>query len=112
MDSFAAALRQEYAWLPALLLSRYVRTYGTRTRELIAGARKADDLGACLGSDLHEREIDFLMRTEWARGAEDIVWRRTKLGLRLTPAEIEGIAAYVDAAGRGAACDAQVTAPR
>jgi glycerol-3-phosphate dehydrogenase len=113
MDSFAAALRREYAWLPASLLSRYVSTYGTRTRELLEGAREADDLGACLGSDLHEREIDFLMRTEWAQSAEDIVWRRTKLGLRLTQSQIDAIAAYADAAsGRGAACDAAVTAPR
>jgi glycerol-3-phosphate dehydrogenase len=96
MDSFAAALRREHEWAPESLLSRYVRTYGTRTRDLLAGARGAGDLGARLGSDLHEREVDFLIRTEWARSAEDIIWRRTKLGLRLTPAEIEGIAAYVD----------------
>ena len=96
MDLFAAALRREYEWVPESLSSRYVRTYGTRARELLDGARGARDLGACFGSDLYEREVDFLVRTEWARSADDIVWRRTKLGLRLTPAEIEGVAAYVD----------------
>jgi glycerol-3-phosphate dehydrogenase len=111
MGSFAAALRREYEWVPESLLSRYVRTYGTRVRELLEGARSRGDLGACLGSDLHEREIDFLIRTEWARAADDIVWRRTKLGLRLAASEIDGIAAYVDAAA-GAACDAAVTASR
>ena len=55
------------------------------------------DLGAHLGSNLHEREVDLLIRTEWARSVEDIVWRRTKLGLRLTPAEIDRVAAYVGA---------------
>jgi glycerol-3-phosphate dehydrogenase len=91
-------------------LSRYVRSYGTRARELLDGVRSSDDLGACLGSDLYEREVDFLIGTEWARSADDIVWRRTKLGLRLTPVEIDAVAAYVTA--RNAACDAAVTAPR
>jgi glycerol-3-phosphate dehydrogenase len=97
MDGFAAGLQAAYAWMPPSLLSRYVHTYGTRTRELLDGARRVDDLGARLGSDLHEREIDFLLRTEWARRVEDIVWRRTKLGLRLTPIDLDRIGAYVAA---------------
>jgi len=98
MMSFAVALRQEYGWLPDSLLSRYVRTYGSRARALLEGARAAGDLGARLGADLFEREVEFLVRTEWARSADDILWRRTKLGLRLTPAEIERVAAAVPAA--------------
>jgi glycerol-3-phosphate dehydrogenase len=94
-EAFAAALQREHQWLPKPLLSRYVRHYGTRTRELLADARTAADLGALLGADLHEREVDFLVRTEWARTAEDILWRRTKLGLRLKPAEAERVAAYL-----------------
>ena len=95
MDGFAAGLQKAYAWMPATLLSRYVQTYGTRAQELLEDARRADDLGARLGSDLHEREVDYLMRTEWARSVDDVVWRRTKLGLRLAPAELERIDAYV-----------------
>jgi glycerol-3-phosphate dehydrogenase len=96
MGAFAAELRQEYQWLPASLLSRYIHTYGTRAQELLDDARGVEALGANLGSDLYEREIDFLMRTEWAQTVEDIVWRRTKLGLRLTPIEIERIAGHLD----------------
>jgi glycerol-3-phosphate dehydrogenase len=94
-DGFRAPLLGEYAGLPAEQLDRYARLYGTRARDLLAGAKTAADLGRCLGADLYEREIDFLMETEWARTAEDIVWRRTKLGLRLSPAEIESVARYV-----------------
>jgi glycerol-3-phosphate dehydrogenase len=72
-----------------------VRTYGTRARDLLAGTRGLGDLGQCLGADLYEREIEFLLRTEWARSAEDILWRRTKLGLQFAPAEIEKLQRYV-----------------
>jgi glycerol-3-phosphate dehydrogenase len=98
LDAFADELRREWNWLPAELARRYARSYGSRTRELLEGARALNDLGPCFGADLHAREIDFLVRTEWARDAEDIVWRRTKLGLRLTAAQIDKIAAYLGAA--------------
>jgi glycerol-3-phosphate dehydrogenase len=86
--------------MPTEQTRRYARLYGTRARDLLGAATKPDDLGHCFGADLYAREIDFLMDTEWARSADDIVWRRTKLGLRLSPAEIDGVAAYV--ASRGA----------
>ena len=59
--------------------------------------RALRDLGQCLGADLYEREVEFLISTEWARSAEDILWRRTKLGLRFSPAEIENEADQVPA---------------
>ncbi len=66
---------------------RLARTYGTRTHVLLDGVRSAADLGQMFGADLSEREVRYLMDHEWARTAEDVVWRRSKLGLRLTPAE-------------------------
>lgn len=92
---FEQALRRECDWLPAAQLRRYVRTYGTRARELLSDVRGMDDLGAHFGADLYEKEIAFLMATEWATTAEDIVWRRTKLGLRLTDEEIAALARHV-----------------
>jgi glycerol-3-phosphate dehydrogenase len=53
------------------------------------------DLGRCLGADLTEREVDWLVRTEWARSAEDILWRRTKLGLRVGATETAALAAHL-----------------
>ncbi len=73
--------------MPPATLRRFVRSYGTLTDDLLGDATREADLGAVIGADLTEREVDFLRRTEWARTADDILWRRTKLGLRVTPAE-------------------------
>lgn len=82
-------------WLPEMQADRYVRLYGTRADALIGDARGVADLGVHFGVDLYQREVDFLIDTEWARGVEDIIWRRSKLGLRLTPVEIARLSSYV-----------------
>ncbi|HEX6094670.1 MAG TPA: glycerol-3-phosphate dehydrogenase [Dongiaceae bacterium] len=96
-EEFEMSMLRAYGGFPATQIRRYVRLYGTRIRDLLAGAASPADLGRCVGADLHEREVEFLMSTEWAQTAEDIVWRRTKLGLRLTAEEIEAVASYVRA---------------
>jgi glycerol-3-phosphate dehydrogenase len=85
---FAAFLqdaRRRYAWLPESLLSRYARCYGARLDRLLAGASSVRALGDKVLPDLYAAEIDHLRRDEWARTADDILWRRTKLGLRMPP---------------------------
>ena len=94
---FERELAQHHPWAPAALRKRWVRLYGTRTQELIGPAKSLDDLGFLFGHDLYAREVDFLIRTEWALTAEDILWRRTKLGLRLSREEEAGLAAYLAA---------------
>jgi glycerol-3-phosphate dehydrogenase len=54
-----------------------------------------EDLGQNLGAVLYQREVDFLIETEWAESVEDIIWRRSKLGLRLSPVEIGRLASYL-----------------
>jgi glycerol-3-phosphate dehydrogenase len=79
--------RDLVAALPALgagVAGRLVRTYGALARGILAGARSAEDLGVHFGAGLYEREVRHLINKEWARTADDILWRRTKLGLRLT----------------------------
>lgn len=78
-------------------LERMAQAYGTRMALLLGDAQSCDDLGQHFGAGLHVREVDYLMRSEWARSAEDIAWRRSKLGLWLTAAEMRALAAYVDA---------------
>jgi glycerol-3-phosphate dehydrogenase len=68
-----------------------LRAYGTRVDAILGDATCATDLGRCFGADLTEAELRYLMRFEWARTAEDVVWRRSKLGLRLTAAEVAAI---------------------
>ncbi len=82
-----AALARRYPFLSAATAHRLTRAYGTLAPALLGDARTAADLGQDHGAGLTDREIDWLRRHEWARTADDILWRRTKLGLRFTPAE-------------------------
>jgi len=91
----AARTAARFPELPVKLLSRLVRLYGTKTAVLLGDARTVDDLGQHFGADLYEREVDYLVANEWARTAEDILWRRTKLGLRVSAEETAGLAAYL-----------------
>jgi glycerol-3-phosphate dehydrogenase len=100
MEEFEQALERDFSWLPAAQARRYIKLYGTRARQLLAGARSLADLGFHLGADLYAREVDFLIDTEWALSVDDVIWRRTKLGLRLKPAEVERLAAYMTARAR------------
>ncbi len=74
-----------YDWLPAEMLLRLSRAYGTRITKLIGKARSLNDLGRHFGGDLYEAELTYLVRHEFARTSEDVLWRRSKLGLHLNP---------------------------
>jgi glycerol-3-phosphate dehydrogenase len=93
--SFAVFLRtveRRYPWLPARLRRRYAHAYGTRIERLLGAAATVADLGQQLLPQLYEREVEYLCREEFARSAEDILWRRSKLGLHLAhtdPAPLE-----------------------
>ena len=90
-DALAASYAAEFPFVPAPMLRRLLRAYGTRTRVLLGAAASSADLGHCFGADLTEAEVRYLIRFEWARTARDIVWRRGKLGLRLTAAQIAAV---------------------
>lgn len=85
--AFLTAFKTAHPWLPADLARRYARAYGTRAEILIGGARSLADLGEDLGGGLHEAEINYMVRHEWAINAEDVLWRRSKLGLHLSAVE-------------------------
>ena len=80
-----AQLRQHYAFLPELVSLEYARRYGTRAYDLLGDSRSLSDLGHYFGGTLYEREARFLKTQEWAQTAEDILDRRTKHGLHLSP---------------------------
>jgi glycerol-3-phosphate dehydrogenase len=86
-EELGRSLRQRYPFLARPTAERFVRSYGTLTHDLLGDARSTADLGKVVGADLTEREIAWLVRTEWARTAGDILWRRSKLGLRFTAGE-------------------------
>jgi glycerol-3-phosphate dehydrogenase len=90
-----ARLQARYPFLTAYWCARLVRAYGTGAERLLGDAQTADDLGQDFGASLTAREVDWLMAQEFARTAEDVVWRRSKLGLRLTPEQIAALDAYM-----------------
>lgn len=82
-------LTTHYPFLTARWAARLVKAYGTEAFDVLGDAKSAADLGQGFGADLTAREVIWLVEKEYARSAEDIVWRRSKLGLRLTPQEID-----------------------
>lgn len=90
-EGFLAAQKMRYPWLPDALLNRWVRAYGTRIALVIGEATSFSGLGAHYGDDVYEAEIRYLMDHEWARELEDILWRRSKLGLHVSEETVENI---------------------
>lgn len=88
-------LRREYRFLSEAEATRIGRAYGTRARRWLGQARRWADLGRNFGAGLSEAEIDYLKREEWARTAEDVLWRRTKLGLHMREAKRAAVAEFM-----------------
>ncbi len=97
-DGWVKDVAAQYPFLDAMTVDRLCRAYGTRVAALLDGATGVADLGRDFGVGLSEREVDYLVANEWAETADDILWRRTKLGLKMTPAERDALSAYL--AGR------------
>ncbi len=81
-------------------IARFVRHYGTESLRILDGSASLDDLGRHFGAGLYEREVGWLMTHEWATRAEDVAWRRTKLGLKLTRSEMADLDAWMQAGRR------------
>ena len=88
-------LRTEKPWLPGALAERLMRLYGTKAFVVVKSAGSLADLGRVFGGDLTEAEVNYLMDQEWAVDAEDVLWRRTKLGLTLDADSVTALEAYM-----------------
>ena len=82
-EMLCSRLRDAYPALDAGLIRRLARSYGTNTFSMLGEVKDSGGLGQHFGAGLYEREVDYLMATEWALTAEDVLWRRSKLGLRM-----------------------------
>jgi glycerol-3-phosphate dehydrogenase len=102
IGELARGLRSLYPFLTARHAARLVAQYGTRAHTIVSGARSMADLGTCFGSDLTEAEVGYLIDEEWATTAEDILWRRTKLGLRFRAEQVAALEAWLGRAVAGA----------
>jgi len=95
----ASRLGELHPYLPEDQVARLVRQFGTDSLRMLQGAAALDDLGRHFGAGLYRREVDWLMAHEWARTAEDVAWRRTKLGLRLTDSQMAALEAWMQSQG-------------
>ena len=97
-ETIEARLAARYPFVGSPHLRRLVASYGTRAWTLLGTAQSVSDLGRDFGAGLTEAEVRYLMREEWARTAEDVAWRRSKLGLRLSTSELAALDAWMTAA--------------
>ncbi len=105
-DGEVAKLKAGFAFLQPSLARRLVRAYGTHARTVLGVARSEQDLGRKFGADLFEAEVRYLMQREWARTAEDVLWRRTKCGLKVSGEEMAALERYMaDSSGARAAAE-------
>ncbi|SEO53352.1 homodimeric glycerol 3-phosphate dehydrogenase (quinone) [Methylobacterium sp. UNC300MFChir4.1] len=95
-DQFLAKLRAETPFLPEETARRLARAYGTRARDIVGTAQSMADLGEAFDGGLTAAEVDYLRTEEWAVTADDILWRRSKLGLRTGAESAARLAAYLD----------------
>jgi glycerol-3-phosphate dehydrogenase len=89
--------RRRHPRLPKVWLTRVLRRHGALAGEIIGDASEERALGTNFGGGLYERELEYLVRNEWAREAEDVLWRRTKCGLHMTAAEKIQVRAWLAA---------------
>src|SRR5947207_1231282 len=95
LAAYERALAARYPSLPENLRRVLVRRHGTRTPRILGEAKTVEDLGRYFGDTLYAAEVDYLVHQEWARSAEDVLWRRTKCGLHLDAGQRDTVAAYL-----------------
>jgi glycerol-3-phosphate dehydrogenase len=99
-ERFVDAVRTKYPWLEFNLARRLARAYGARVADVIGDAQSMDDMGEAIAPGLHERELHYLRDEEWACSGDDVLWRRSKLGLHFTQAERDQVSSWMRAHAR------------
>ncbi len=94
-EQFCQQQAGRWPWLPATLLARCARAYGTRMTQVIGQAGELAQLGEEIAPGLYAAEVNYLVEHEWARTAEDVLWRRSKLGLHLPQHAADALAAWL-----------------
>ena len=97
-EQFVLDLTASYPFLPAALARRLARAYGTRAMAMLGQATCLEDLGEDAGGGLTQAEVDYLRENEFARTAEDVLWRRSKLGLHVPPETASRVAKMIGGA--------------
>lgn len=90
-----ADLQQSHPHLPTPWLRQLAQRHGSRSLQVLAHAQQPDDLGEDFGGSLYQREVEYCMAHEWAMTVEDLIWRRTKAGIRMTAAQRQRLADWL-----------------
>ena len=99
VEALLSKIKSQYPFLSDHDALRLLRTYGTEVFDIFKAAKTPEDLGKDFGAGITEAELDWAKEKEWVQTAEDFLWRRTKLGLRLTASEIDQIDAFLRSRG-------------
>ena len=95
LDAFISKMCEQYPYIKSNVIARYVRTYGSLTREILKACQSETDLGTDFGEGLYEVEVKYLIEHEWATSANDILWRRTFLGLLYNPEQVHTLNEFI-----------------
>ena len=99
-DTLIAKITNDYPFLNQKIATRLLHTYGMRTFKFMDGATSIDDMGEDFSGDtdagLFAREIDYLIDTEWVRDADDVLWRRSKLGIKIKGKAVTRLQTYIE----------------
>jgi glycerol-3-phosphate dehydrogenase len=87
--------KKNYSFVPTTVLSRYLRCYGTLCLFWLKGKQSLTDMGSDFGAGLYQAEVDYLLTQEWVKTADDLLWRRTRLGLYLDKIDLERLREYI-----------------
>lgn len=96
LDQFTLQLQADYPFLAPTLAARYATSYGTLCKRFLTDKQTIEDLGRDFGHGLYQAEVDYLTHHEWALNTDDILWRRSKLGLVFTQTNIDNLASYLE----------------
>ncbi|MCH7816471.1 MAG: glycerol-3-phosphate dehydrogenase [Proteobacteria bacterium] len=94
-ESLFQQIATRYAWLGPDLITRWQRSYGTLSFDILGDATGLGDLGIKFGHNLYQREVDYLCAHEWAKTADDILWRRSKLGYHFSKKDRASLSNYI-----------------
>jgi glycerol-3-phosphate dehydrogenase len=106
-DSEVDEVRERWRFLGEDQARRLVAAYGSNVKAVLGDAKERGDLGPAFGPELTGAEVRYLMQKEWARFPDDILWRRTKLGLTMPPSDRDALAAFMAAATLELKCAAR-----
>jgi glycerol-3-phosphate dehydrogenase len=94
-EQLAQTITEQYPWIDSKLAFRYVRQFGTHAFTLLSGINNVEEMGQEFAQGVYQAEIDYMIKHELAKTGEDLLWRRSKLGLYLSSEQQQAVTDYV-----------------